>query len=162
MQKLEIPDLLEKYIIWAEQGEIQFLRKNGRETKQTIKLIKDLRKKIGDAEKIGDRSKNLVWFEAHEIGTALWKKLASGALNKLDKTSKGNDKLFEYLKAATQFEDLLYGLDEHYRDHTLHSLWVYFIGEYILREILPDCIFRLNRPLVPEYSGHQFQSKSAT
>ena len=25
-----------------------------------------------------------------------------------------------------------------------------------------DCIFRLNRPLVPEYFGHQFQSKSAT
>jgi len=144
MQKLEIPDLLGKYIIWAKKGYIEFLQKEGRDTEQIIKLIKKLQKKIKIAESKGDRSKNLIWFEAHEIGNDLWRKLTICALNKIDKTSKGNENLFKYLEAATQFEDLLYGLDEYYRDHTLHSLWVYFIGEYILREILPDLHNDLN------------------
>ena len=39
---------------------------------------------------------------------------------------------------------MLYGLDIHYRDHTLHSIWVYFVGEHILRDFLPDIHGNLN------------------
>lgn len=52
----------------------------------------------------------------------------SASLRKIDPNSKGNSKLFGYLDNATKFEDLLYGLEPYYRDHTLHSLWVYLIG----------------------------------
>lgn len=34
----------------------------------------------------------------------------------------------KYIDTFTVFEEMLFGLDEDYRDHTLHSLWVYFFG----------------------------------
>ncbi len=42
------------------------------------------------------------------------------------------------------FEDILYGLEPYYRDHTLHSLWTYFLGEYIMRTHLPNVHEELN------------------
>ena len=33
----------------------------------------------------------------------------------------------EYIDAFTLFEEMLFGLDLTYRDHTLHSLWVYLL-----------------------------------
>jgi len=39
---------------------------------------------------------------------------------------------------------LLYGLEPYYRDHILHLLWVYLIGEYILRDLLPNIYSNLN------------------
>jgi hypothetical protein len=86
----------------------------------------------------------LDWHETHKEGRELWRKLASYALIDIDPASKGNAKLFKFLEAATRFEDLLYGLEEFYRDHTLHSLWVYLIGEYLLREKLPRVRDELN------------------
>jgi len=35
-------------------------------------------------------------------------------------------------------------LEEYYRDHTLHSLWVYLIGEHLLRDLLPNIHGNLN------------------
>ena len=51
------------------------------------------------------------WFKTHQKGKDLWVKLASCALNGIDEESKGNSKLFEFLDAATDFEELLYGLE---------------------------------------------------
>ena len=34
----------------------------------------------------------------------------------------------KYIDTFTVFEEMLFGLDENYRDHTLHSLWVYLFG----------------------------------
>ena len=78
------------------------------------------------------------WYEPHQRGRELWKVLASYALKYIDETSKGNSKLFDFIEAATRFEELLYGLEPYYRDHTLHSLWVYLIGEHLQRDCLPN------------------------
>lgn len=37
-------------------------------------------------------------------------------------------KINQYIDAFTLFEEMLFGLDPRYRDHTLHSLWVYLFG----------------------------------
>ena len=43
-------------------------------------------------------------------------------------------KIDKYIDAFTLFEEMLFGLDRNYRDHTLHSLWVYLFGhEFITR-----------------------------
>ena len=68
----------------------------------------------------------------------MWNKLCSLSLNNIEPTSKGNSILLNFLEEATKFEDLLYGLESYYRDHTLHSLWVYFIGEYLMRGALKN------------------------
>jgi hypothetical protein len=42
-------------------------------------------------------------------------------------------KIEKYIDTFTVFEEMLFGLDQSYRDHTLHSLWVYLFGhEFIV------------------------------
>jgi hypothetical protein len=142
MEKLKVLGLLEKYKGWVDKGEIQFLKKGSPEQKNILALLKDIISDFAKAtEKPGDLSDNLDWRETHRKGEELWHALASYSLNDIDASSKGNAKLFLFLDAATEFEDILYGLEPYYRDHTLHSLWVYFIGEHILRDHLKDVVY---------------------
>jgi len=136
MEKITVPKLLRKYRGWVRKGHIQFLKNGSAEQKDILKLLGGLIVDFDKASKGGDISENLDWYEAHEKGKKLWHALSSYALNNIDPSSKGSADLFKFLDAATEFEDLLYGLELYYRDHTLHSLWVYFIGEYLLREDL--------------------------
>ncbi|KKN18394.1 hypothetical protein LCGC14_0956200 [marine sediment metagenome] len=48
----------------------------------------------------------------------------------------GVKKLMDYFQEFSKFEELLYGIDEYYRDHSLHVFRVYFLGEYLIRESL--------------------------
>ncbi len=76
----------------------------------------------------------LNWNAVHKAGQDLWKELMRAAIWSIDSGAKGHSELLNYLKAATEFEDLLYGLEPFYRDHTLHSLWVYLIGVKLMGE----------------------------
>ena len=138
MKKLNVLELLKNYQNLVKKGKIQFLQKNTPEQQNILQLLNDLISDFSEASKKGDLSTNLDWQDAHKKGRDLWQELASSALNAIDIDSKGNSKLFNYLDAATSFEEILYGLEPYYRDHTLHSLWVYFIGEHILRDHLPE------------------------
>lgn len=42
------------------------------------------------------------------------------------------ENLNKYIDAFTLFEEMLFGLDQSYRDHTLHSLWVYLFGHQFI------------------------------
>ncbi len=141
MENIKVSVLLNKYLLWMKNGEIQYLKGKPGERKEIRKLV---RKLIIEIKKAETRRKNLDWYEAHKVGRDLWCKLISCSLNNIDTDSKGNSKLFKFIEAATEFEDLLYGLEKYYRDHTLHSLWVYLIGEYILRECLSDVDIKNN------------------
>ncbi len=149
MEKITVLQLLKKYEKWVEKGEIQFLQKNSKKQKTVLGFVKGLRQDFQVAtdkqkKEKNDISENLTWHKTHEKGRELWQELASGALNDIDPDSKGNSRLFDFLESASRFEDLLYGSETHYRDHTLHSLWVYLIGEYILRDCLPHVYNNLN------------------
>jgi hypothetical protein len=61
----------------------------------------------------------------------LWKVLFEAAMVYIDPDKQGYDKLFRYFNAFVDFEELIFASDKFYRDHTLHSLWVYFLGEYL-------------------------------
>lgn len=143
MENLTVLSLLKNYEGWVSRGEIQFLEKGSKDQKNVLTILEEL---ISDFQKAtdkqqkgeGDISENLDWHKTHSKGRELWEKLASCALYNIEKGTKGNSELFKYVKVATEFEDLLYGLELYYRDHTLHSLWVYFIGENILRNQLPE------------------------
>ncbi len=120
MQKITILGLLLKYEKWLDNGDIQFLGKGTEGRKIVLNIVKDL---ISDFKKAsengGDISSNLDWHETHKKGRELWHELASYSLNYINRDSKGNSKLFEFLEAATEFEDLLYGL-ERYKTSRLH------------------------------------------
>ena len=73
----------------------------------------------------------------------LWPHFVRNAINHLrigDKREKGSLKfdfgvknLMDYFDEFTKFEELLYGIDEFYRDHSIHVFRVYFLGEYLIR-----------------------------
>jgi hypothetical protein len=153
MENIKVLSLLNMYFNLIENNEIQFLSSESHIRNEIKKNIVDLKSDFQEAEKTakekqGEVSEYLDWAKTHEHGRDLWKNLASAALSGINPASKGNSKLLDFLKAATEFEDLLYGLEQHYRDHTLHSLWVYFIGEYILREQIPELSKNLNWYLI--------------
>ncbi|MHA1211837.1 MAG: hypothetical protein ACTSSH_05180, partial [Candidatus Heimdallarchaeota archaeon] len=47
--------------------------------------------------------------------------------------------LFKYFKEFVEFEELIFASDSFYRDHTLHCLWVYFLGEYLFNNDKSTC-----------------------
>ena len=141
MENLTVVRLLDGYRQRVERGEVQFLQKSSRNQNQSkvLALIQPLLVSLKEAEgKPGGLSDNLNWFETHVQGRSLWEKLVECALQDIDPEAKGDSELFKFAEAAAGFEDLLYGMSRRYRDHTLHSLWVYFIGEHIMRDLLPD------------------------
>ncbi|MFB0556991.1 MAG: hypothetical protein ACETVW_03945 [Dehalococcoidia bacterium] len=141
--QITLPLLLESYKTRVEKGEIQFLQKGSGNQREVLDLIQPLLKSLKKAEKEpGGLSVNLDWHETHVQGRSLWEKLVGYALQGIDPVAKGDSELFEFAEATANFEDLLYGMSRYYRDHTLHSLWVYFLGEHILRDHLLDNVYR--------------------
>ena len=139
MNKITVFGLLDGYRQRVERGEIQFLQKDSQDCGDVLQLIEPLLARIKEAEgKLEGLSTHLDWNKTHDEGRALWEKLVACALHDIDRVAKGNSKLFKFARAAASFEDLLYGMDERYRDHTLHSLWVYLLGEHILRDHILD------------------------
>ena len=159
MEKITIYALLKKFDVWVKKGEIQFLKKE-EDRNEVLDLVEKLLSIFSEAldkqtkdEK--DLSELLDWFDVHKKGQSLWEKLLSCALNDIDPESKGNSRIFKYLDAATNFEDLLYGLELYYRDHTLHCLWVYLIGEHLLRDLLSGIHKDLNWYLYNSIEGEK-------
>lgn len=67
------------------------------------------------------------------IACKLWKALFEAAMTDINPDKSGYDKLFKYFDAYVEFEELIFASDSFYRDHTLHCIWVYFLGEYLKR-----------------------------
>ena len=87
--------------------------------------IEDIRKaleKLIDEEKMNNKI---------QIAVVLWKKLFESAMSFISPNKKGYDKIFKYFDSYVEFEELIFASDSFYRDHTLHCLWVYFLGEYL-------------------------------
>lgn len=68
------------------------------------------------------------------IARRLWKLLFEDAMRALSPDRRGYGRLFEYFDDFVEFEELIFASDSFYRDHTIHSLWVYFLQEYLVRE----------------------------
>ncbi|BCN30655.1 hypothetical protein [Anaeromicropila herbilytica] len=71
--------------------------------------------------------------EKIEISKALWKLLFESAMSYIDPDKRGYDELFHYFDEYVEFEELIFASDSFYRDHTFHCLWVYFLGEYVMK-----------------------------
>lgn len=68
-----------------------------------------------------------------ETAKVLWKLLFEASMSYIDKDKHGYDGLFTYFDEYVEFEELIFASDSFYRDHTIHCLWVYFLGEYLYR-----------------------------
>lgn len=102
--------------------------------KTTMKeAIKDKIRQMKETSKTHDRI---------EIASCLWKLLFEAAMTYIDPNKQGYDQLFSYFDTYVEFEELIFASDSFYRDHTLHCIWVYFLGEYIKRNDEFNGLFR--------------------
>lgn len=98
-----------------------------------------------------------------EIAKNLWKLLFESAMSYIDPDKRGYDDIFAYFDEYVNFEELIFASDSFYRDHTLHCLWVYFLGEYIkksndYKDVLID-EFKQIQELIKDYEDSLRASK---
>lgn len=118
MGNLNEKTVLNFYIEQMEKDNIKFLEK-----KDSVKnLLKEQIIKLGDEEDMHRRI---------TIAVDLWKILFEAAMSYIDPDKGGYDDIFSYFDDYVEFEELIFASDSFYRDHTIHCLWVYFLGEYL-------------------------------
>lgn len=106
------------YLERMNAGQIPFLR--GKE--QTQRQISEMIGQLLAARRMNERI---------VVVKKLWKVLFEAAMSSLDRDKQGYDRIFSYFDEYVEFEELIFASDSFYRDHTLHCLWVYFLGEYV-------------------------------
>lgn len=116
------------YLDRMAEDKIEFLK----EKEEVKEKIKNMITELLAASKMNDRI---------SVATRLWKVLFEAAMSSIDKDKQGYDKLFSYFDEYVDFEELIFASDSFYRDHTLHCIWVYFLGEYIAHKGDFDQIF---------------------
>jgi hypothetical protein len=80
--------------------------------------------------KINDKRER-EYFEKDNIKTTMD---TDGASEAAINSVYGVEELFKYFKQFAYFESTLYGSDKYYRDHVIHPLKVWLIGQHILKE----------------------------
>ncbi|MFX1538483.1 MAG: hypothetical protein ACFFDI_30190 [Promethearchaeota archaeon] len=120
MKQITEHSVMDFYLDLIKNDQVKFLINREKKKKELIKLIKQLR----ETEEINDKIL---------LAKDLWKVLFEAAMTFIDPDKQGYDELFRYFDEFVHFEELIFASDAFYRDHTLHSLWVYFLGEYIFR-----------------------------
>lgn len=110
--------VMQFYLDRLHAGQITFLEGKDRAKQQIADMIEQLL----TASRMNDRIM---------VVKKLWKVLFEAAMSFLDQDKQGYDRIFAYFDEYVEFEELIFASDSFYRDHTLHCLWVYFLGEYI-------------------------------
>lgn len=113
--------VLEFYLAEMDKDSISFLKNKTAFKRDIRKYIENLR----DAENMNEKI---------EVSKKLWKVLFEAAMSYIDPDKRGYDELFKYFDEYVEFEELIFASDSFYRDHTVHCLWVYFLGEYITKK----------------------------
>lgn len=121
MKNLNESTVLDFYIGEIKKDNIAFLKGKTSYKNKIEEQILNLRNAAGMNSKI-------------KAAKELWKLLFETAMSSIDPDKRGYNKLFDYFDEYVDFEELIFASDSFYRDHTLHCLWVYFLGEYIMRQ----------------------------
>jgi len=95
-----------------------------------------------------------------QLAIGLWKNLFEAAMSYISPNKKGYDKIFKYFDSYVEFEELIFASDSFYRDHTLHCLWVYFLGEYLYRKPEFSELYRLEREVIESHKLMEKLSES--
>lgn len=116
--------VLKFYLDLLGRRRVQFLSTLDTETKEIQGLVKNLIRERTNAHR------------RVQVAKKLWKRLFELSMSYIDPNRTGYDKLFKYLDEYVDFEEIVFASDSDYRDHTLHSLWVYFLEEYLTKNTM--------------------------
>lgn len=120
MELINENTVLDFYLSELDKDNIDFLQNKEEQKSKIRKCIIDLK----NAPHINDKI---------EVAKVLWKLLFESSMSYIDPDKRGYDNLFAYFDEYVNFEELIFASDSFYRDHTVHCLWVYFLGEYLSR-----------------------------
>lgn len=118
MKNINEAVVLEHFLQLMNANEISFLVKHENLYEEIEEHINQLKSNSGMNQKIQSAKK-------------LWKLLFRTSMSYIDPDQRGYDDLFNFFDEYVEFEELIFASDSFYRDHTLHCLWVYFLGVYI-------------------------------
>lgn len=102
--------------------------------------------KIEELEKLLGKNVNDITVQSDilEVGTELIKLILEDSIRYLSKNGlqknrrapyrRSIDNVNRYVKSFVKFEEYLFGIDFNYRDHLLHSLWVYLLGHEFINK----------------------------
>lgn len=123
--------LLKAFITRLEKDEITFLKNSSSDKTAIIEEAKNLVTILATPGAF-----DFPETEKLEKAKILWEKLVINALRhiSISMNARGFDRLRKYYKKHVEFEDILFGIDPTYRDHTMHALWVYLLGDYIMND----------------------------
>lgn len=121
MGKIDENVVLNFYLDEIERDSIEFLKNRDNYKNEIRDYIIDLR----DCDEM---------HEKIEIAKKLWKVLFEAAMSHIDTDKRGYNDLFKFFDEYVEFEELIFASDSFYRDHTVHCLWVYFLGEYLSKK----------------------------
>ena len=147
MKELNENSVLDFYLQEIENDKIYFLKNKKEKKKIVSELIFKLKQSVSMNEKI-------------IIAKELWKTLFKTSMSSLDSNKDGYDTLFEYFDNYVDFEELIFASDSFYRDHTLHCLWVYFLGEYLIKSDEFSPIFENMFTFYEEINNLKFEIES--
>ena len=80
-------------------------------------------------DSLGDHDKKR--HEKALTANDIWKFFIEKSLRAITDNLRGYDELCRYFDDYIEYENLLFALDENYRDHAIHSIWVMLLGFYL-------------------------------
>lgn len=111
----------------------EFLQRKESEDRRIRNLISPLKGALKETPSLFSHKNQL------KYGKKLIKHIITKSIEHLsDETNLPADRSIKkiecYIDNFTKFEEMLFGLNLDYRDHTLHSLWVYLFGHQFIKE----------------------------
>jgi len=70
-------------------------------------------------------------YEKAMIAKDMWKYFMKKSLLSISENLRGYDRLCNYFDEFVEYENVLFSIDDYYRDHTIHTIWVMMLGFYL-------------------------------
>jgi len=83
------------------------------------------------------RTKKYYRYAKTQAAKWLWEYFLQLSLKEITVNMRGYTELVEYYRQYIHYENLLFDLDEHHRDHVIHTIWVMIIGFVLLKSYRP-------------------------
>jgi hypothetical protein len=76
-------------------------------------------------------------YDKRASAKALWELFFKQSLRGITENTRGSHELCLYFDKFAKYENLLVALDENYRDHVIHTIWVMLLGFYLRKVTTP-------------------------
>lgn len=139
---MEGEKFIRKLLVYFSKNLPKFLYLDRCEKCETLRLVDGLRDVLEEEGEYGSTQAKMLKRGRKLIKHILKKSIKYFSINGFDDKKERTapfersvKSVKEYINSFAQFEEFLFGIKLDYRDHLLHSLWVYLLGHEFIREM---------------------------